>query len=157
MVNKFYLYKMVLLNNDLIFPPVEMADIDGIHAIGGNLSTERLLLAYRSGILPWYNEEEPIVWWSPNPRFVLYPEDLKVSRSMQTVLNNGKFRFTTNRSFTAVIQNCKTTYRNNQEGTWILKYELSGKWSRRITDEDRIIYSVTKNAIRIHSLKGHYL
>jgi leucyl/phenylalanyl-tRNA---protein transferase len=110
---------MVLLNEDLIFPPVDSASDDGILAIGGNLSTERLLLAYRSGIFPWFNEGEPILWWSPNPRFVLFPAELKVSKSMQTILNNGKFRFTINRAFSLVIQNCKTAYRKNQEGTWI--------------------------------------
>ena len=110
---------MFLLNNDLIFPPVEMADENGILAIGGNLSMERLLLAYRNGIFPWYNEDEPIVWWCPDPRFVLFPEKLKVTKSMQTVLQNGKFRFTINRAFSQVIQQCKTTRRKEQEGTWI--------------------------------------
>lgn len=110
---------MVLLNDKLIFPPVEMATDEGIVAIGGDLEVERLLLAYRSGIFPWYSEGEPIVWWSPDPRFVLFPEKLRVTKSMQSVLNNGSFRFTINRAFTAVIQNCKTVYRKEQEGTWI--------------------------------------
>lgn len=110
---------MFLLNNDLFFPPVEMADEDGLIAIGGDLNTERLLLAYRKGIFPWYNEAEPICWWSPDPRFVLYPAELKISSSMRTVLNSGKFRFTINRSFTQVIQNCKTVTRKGQAGTWI--------------------------------------
>ena len=110
---------MFLLNNDLVFPPVEMADEDGLLAIGGDLSTERLLLAYREGIFPWYNEDEPICWWSPDPRFVLYPAGLKVSSSMRTVLNNGKFRFTINRAFAQVIQNCKAITRKGQDGTWI--------------------------------------
>ena len=91
----------------------------GLLAIGGDLSTERLLLAYRSGIFPWYNEDEPICWWSPNPRFVLFPNELIVSSSMKTVLNNGKFRFTINRAFTKVIQNCKSISRKDQDGTWI--------------------------------------
>jgi len=110
---------MFLLNKELIFPPVEMADEDGLLAIGGDLDTERLLLAYRNGIFPWYNEGEPICWWSPDPRFVLYPSELKVSNSMRTVLNNGKFRFSTDRAFTQVIQNCKTVTRKGQDGTWI--------------------------------------
>jgi len=110
---------MFLLTKELFFPPVEMADEDGLLAIGGDLSTERLLLAYYSGIFPWYNEDEPICWWSPDPRFVLYPQELKVSNSMKTVLQNGKYRFTTNRAFTQVIQNCKTVSRNGQDGTWI--------------------------------------
>jgi leucyl/phenylalanyl-tRNA---protein transferase len=110
---------MFLLNNELFFPPVNTADEDGLLAIGGDLSTERLLLAYRSGIFPWYNEDEPICWWSPDPRFVLYPTELKVSKSMKTVLQNGKYRFTTNRAFEQVIQNCKTVSRHGQDGTWI--------------------------------------
>ena len=110
---------MVLLNDDLIFPSVEMATYEGIIAIGGDLGIERLLLAYRSGIFPWYNEDEPIVWWSPNPRFVLFPDKLKVTKSMQSVLNNGTFRFTINRAFNTVLQNCKSITRKDQEGTWI--------------------------------------
>ena len=73
---------MILLNDNLIFPSVEMATSEGIVAIGGDLGIERLLLAYRSGIFPWYNEDEPIVWWSPDPRFVLFPEKLRVTKSM---------------------------------------------------------------------------
>jgi len=110
---------MIILSNNIAFPPVEMADEDGLLAIGGDLGAERLLLAYRSGIFPWYNEGEPIIWWCPDPRFVLFPENLKVSKSMQSVLRNGRFRFTTNRAFTQVIQNCKTTPREGQDGTWI--------------------------------------
>ena len=110
---------MFLLNKELFFPPVEMADEDGLLAIGGDLSTERLLLAYRKGIFPWYNEGEPICWWSPNPRFVLFPAELKVSSSMKTILKNGKYQFTINQAFTEVIQNCKAITRKGQEGTWI--------------------------------------
>lgn len=110
---------MFLLNKDLFFPPVDIADENGLLAIGGDLSPERLLLAYQSGIFPWYNVDEPICWWSPDPRFVLFPGDLKVSNSMRTVLQNGKFRFTVNRAFTEVIQNCKTISRKEQDGTWI--------------------------------------
>ena len=110
---------MIFLDDELIFPAVETATEEGIIAIGGDLSPERLLLAYRSGIFPWYNEGEPIIWWSPDPRFVLFPEKIKVTKSMQSVLNNGKYRFTINRAFTAVLQNCKTVTRKEQEGTWI--------------------------------------
>lgn len=110
---------MFLLTNDLSFPPVATADETGLLAIGGDLNTERLLLAYRSGIFPWYNEDEPICWWSPNPRFVLFPTELKISKSMKTVLQNGKYRFTVNRAFAQVIQHCKTISRPGQDGTWI--------------------------------------
>ena len=110
---------MVLLTNELLFPPVEFADEHGILAVGGDLGTERLLLAYRNGIFPWYSEGGPILWWCPDPRFVLFPGELKVSRSMQSVIKSGRFQFTTNRAFPQVIQNCKTTYRPGQQGTWI--------------------------------------
>jgi len=110
---------MFLLTQELVFPPVSMADEEGLLAIGGDLGTERLLLAYSSGIFPWYNEDEPICWWSPDPRFVLYPGELKISSSMKTVLQNGKYRFTINRAFTQVIQNCKAVTRKGQDGTWI--------------------------------------
>lgn len=110
---------MFLLTQELLFPPVSMADEEGLLAIGGDLSTERLLLAYSSGIFPWYNEDEPICWWSPDPRFVLYPAELKISSSMKTVLHNGRFRFTINRAFAQVIQNCKAVTRKGQDGTWI--------------------------------------
>ena len=110
---------MFILDDRIVFPPVDLADEDGLLAFGGDLSIERLLLAYRSGIFPWHNEDEPIIWWCPDPRFVLFPEKLKVSKSMQSVLRNGNFRFTINRVFTQVIQNCKTISRKDQDGTWI--------------------------------------
>ncbi len=110
---------MFIIQNEIRFPPVHLADEDGLLAVGGDLSVERLLLAYRSGIFPWYNENEPVLWWSPDPRFVLYPGNLKVSKSMQTVLQNGRFRFTINKAFSQVIQQCKTVTRKGQQGTWI--------------------------------------
>jgi leucyl/phenylalanyl-tRNA--protein transferase len=110
---------MFLIGKELIFPPVDQANEEGLLAIGGDLSVERLLLAYENGIFPWYNEDEPICWWSPDPRFVLYPDKLKITKSMQTVLNNGTFRFTINRAFEEVIKNCKSVTRKDQDGTWI--------------------------------------
>lgn len=110
---------MFLLSNSLSFPPVESADEDGLLAIGGDLDPERLLLAYQNGIFPWYNEAEPICWWCPDPRFVLFPDELKVSRNMSRVLRKNNFSFTTNSSFRQVIKNCKTVTRTGQDGTWI--------------------------------------
>lgn len=110
---------MIVLDSKLVFPPAHLANEDGILAIGGDLSTERLLLAYRNGIFPWYNEGEPIIWWCPDPRFVLFPDQLKVSKSMETVVRSNRFRFTINRAFEKVIEHCKTTPRPGQEGTWI--------------------------------------
>ena len=107
------------LTEELIFPPVEGADEDGVLALGGDLSSERLLLAYKKGIFPWYNEDEPIVWWAPNPRFVLYTNKLKVSKSMRSLLNKKAFKVSMNTAFDEVISNCKTISRNDQNGTWI--------------------------------------
>lgn len=110
---------MVLLDRSITFPPVESADADGLLAMGGDLSTERLLEAYRNGIFPWYNEGEPLCWWCPDPRFILFPEKLKVSKSMRRVLTHGHFEFKMNTAFAEVISNCKTSARTGQDGTWI--------------------------------------
>lgn len=106
------------LSKELIFPPVHLSEPDGMLAMGGDLSTERLLLAYRNGIFPWFDGHIPL-WWSPDPRFVMYPAQLKVSKSMQQLLKRNAFDFTINKAFAAVINNCKTTPRKDQEGTWI--------------------------------------
>jgi leucyl/phenylalanyl-tRNA---protein transferase len=110
---------MIILDHRLYFPPLNAADEEGLLAVGGDLSTERLLLAYRSGIFPWYNEDQPILWWSPDPRFVFFPSKLVVSKSMQKILKQHTFHFTVNKAFTRVIQHCKTITRKDQEGTWI--------------------------------------
>ena len=110
---------MQILSNELFFPAVSAANSDGILAIGGDLSTDRLLLAYKSGIFPWFDEGEPIIWWSPNPRMVLFLEDLVVSKSMRNILNRGIFKITFNQNFRAVISNCKKVKRKGQNGTWI--------------------------------------
>lgn len=109
---------LYVLNNELIFPPAEMAEPDGLLAIGGDLSTERLLLAYRNGIFPWY-EGQHILWWSPDPRFVLFPEELKESKSMRQLIRRNVFTFSINKAFGEVIANCKTISRRGQDGTWI--------------------------------------
>ncbi len=107
-----------VIDKELVFPPVNLAEPDGLLAVGGDLSPERLLLAYRSGIFPWY-EGEHILWWCPDPRFVLFPGELKVSKSIKTLINKGVFEFTTNRAFTQVLHHCKTIKRPGQEATWI--------------------------------------
>src|SRR4030095_11035677 len=106
------------LDNELYFPPVNFAEPDGLLAIGGDLSPERLLLAYRQGIFPWY-EGEYILWWSPDPRFVLLPDELKISRSMKVLLKKHAFDFTVNKAFAKVIHHCKDIKRPGQRGTWI--------------------------------------
>lgn len=106
------------LDKELAFPPVHLSEPDGLLAMGGDLSTERLLLAYQNGIFPWY-EGEHILWWSPDPRFVLFPDELKVSKSIKPLLKRNEFDFTVNKAFKQVIHNCKETKRPGQEGTWI--------------------------------------
>ena len=106
------------LDKKIIFPPVDLAEPDGLLAMGGDLSTERLLLAYRSGIFPWY-EGDTILWWCPNPRFILFPSELKISKSIKSLLNRNEFTFTTNKAFTRIIHYCKETKRTGQDGTWI--------------------------------------
>ncbi|TAD86874.1 MAG: leucyl/phenylalanyl-tRNA--protein transferase [Bacteroidetes bacterium] len=100
------------------FPPPHQADADGLLAMGGTLSTERLLAAYRLGIFPWYADELPL-WWHPNPRFVLFPNKLRVSKSMRRIMQQQLFEITENQDFSAVIAACKNTPRKGQEGTWI--------------------------------------
>jgi leucyl/phenylalanyl-tRNA---protein transferase len=111
---------MLLLSKELVFPPVQLANEDGLLAIGGDLSFERLMLAYKSGIFPWYNQGEPIIWYSPNPRMVLFPTNLKISKSMKQLIRKKEFKVTYNQNFEAVISNCKHIYRSSdQGGTWI--------------------------------------
>ncbi len=107
------------LDERLIFPDAELAEPDGLLAVGGDLSTERLLLAYRQGIFPWYSEETPVLWYSPHQRFVIYPDELKISRSMRQVLRSGRFTVTLNQAFGQVIRACAAAPREGQDGTWI--------------------------------------
>lgn len=109
---------MILLSDKLVFPPPEDADEDGMLCMGGDLGVERLLLAYRSGIFPWYEGSFPI-WWNPDPRFVLFPNEIKVSKSMKHVLKQNDFSITINKGFLQVIRNCQLAKRQAQEGTWI--------------------------------------
>jgi leucyl/phenylalanyl-tRNA--protein transferase len=109
---------LFILDNEIYFPPVHLAEPDGLLAIGGDLSPDRLLLAYRSGIFPWY-EGEHILWWCPDPRFVLFPKELKISKSIRPLLNRNEFDFTINKAFDQVIHHCKETKRPGQQGTWI--------------------------------------
>jgi len=109
---------LFILDKDIYFPPVHLAEPDGLLAIGGDLSPARLLEAYRHGIFPWY-EGDHILWWCPDPRFVLFPEELKIARSMKPLLNREAFSFTTNSAFADVIRQCKNSHRPGQDGTWI--------------------------------------
>lgn len=110
---------MVLLSDKLEFPDVSQATSEGLLAVGGDLSIDRLILAYRSGIFPWFDDDEVILWWSPDPRFVLFPEKLKVSKSMRQVLRSQDFTVTINKDFKTVIAECSKAKRSGQAGTWI--------------------------------------
>ena len=106
------------LTDEIIFPKPELAEDDGLLAIGGDLRWERLLLAYSNGIFPWYNEYDPILWWCPKPRFIIKPNEVRISRSMKRVFNKNEFKVTFNNDFEGVISKCKEL-RENKEGTWI--------------------------------------
>lgn len=110
---------MHILSKELLFPLHHQTSPEGLLAIGGDLSVERLQLAYNSGIFPWYSDDEPILWWSPDPRMVLFPEDLKVSKSMKQLLKKNTFTVTFNKAFNEVIEKCALIKRDGQEDTWI--------------------------------------
>jgi leucyl/phenylalanyl-tRNA--protein transferase len=133
---------LFILNHELAFPAVELSEPDGLLAIGGDLSTERLLLAYHQGIFPWY-EGQHILWWSPDPRFVLFPPELRESKSMKQLLKRDTFEFRVDTNFTGVITNCKTISRRGQESTWI-------------TDEVREAYTRLHHAGYAHSAEAYY-
>lgn len=110
---------MHYLTEKLLFPNPENSTEDGLLAIGGDLSVERLMLAYNSGIFPWFEDDQPILWWSPDPRMVLFPEKFKVSKSLHKTLRSEKFKITFNQNFADVIKYCANAPRKGQTGTWI--------------------------------------
>ena len=110
---------MQYLNEDIWFPDVNKASPEGLLAVGGDLCVKRLLLAYKTGIFPWFDAEEPLLWWAPDPRFVLFPEKLKVSKSMKQIMRNNEFIITLNKDFEQVITECSKAKRIGQSGTWI--------------------------------------
>ncbi|NRB60610.1 MAG: leucyl/phenylalanyl-tRNA--protein transferase [Winogradskyella sp.] len=112
---------MHFLSEKIEFPDVSEASVDGLLAVGGDLSSKRLIHAYANGIFPWFEDEEPLLWWSPDPRFVLFPKELKVSKSMKQVLRKGDFKVTMNKSFREVVEQCAMMKRHGQSGTWITK------------------------------------
>ncbi len=108
-----------LNNNDILFPDPALAEPDGLLAIGGDLSTERLLAAYQNGIFPWFSDDDPICWYAPHERCVIFPSKIHISKSMQKSMRAKAFTVTTNNAFSAVIAACKNTKRKDQDGTWI--------------------------------------
>ena len=110
---------MYFLTDELVFPPVDDANVEGLLAVGGDLSPERLLLAYQSGIFPWFDNDSIILWWSPDPRMILYPNEIKISKSMRKVIRDNKFTLTVNTCFKEVLEYCSSVPREGQDGTWI--------------------------------------
>jgi leucyl/phenylalanyl-tRNA---protein transferase len=137
-----------VLDNELNFPPVELAEPDGLLAIGGDLSVERLLRAYRNGIFPWY-EGDHILWWCPDPRFVLFPGELRVSKSMNNLLKKNVFEFTVNKVFRDVIHECKKIKRPGQHGTWI-----TDEVEKAYTEMHRLGYALSAEAWKNNKLVG---
>lgn len=113
--------KVKFLSERLIFPDVEEANEEGLLAVGGDLTTERLLLGYQNGIFPWFNDDSLILWWSPNPRMVLFPKKIKISKSMRKLIRDNRFRLTKNTCFEEVVGHCSSVKREGQDGTWITK------------------------------------
>jgi leucyl/phenylalanyl-tRNA--protein transferase len=139
---------MLYLSQELSFPPVSLTHSTGIIALGGDLSPERLQLAYKSGIFPWFEDGEPITWWSPNPRMVLFLDELVVTKSMRNVLNRNIFKVTFNQNFREVISNCQQIKRDGQNGTWITNdmieaycnlHELGIAKSVEVWQDDQIV------------------
>lgn len=110
-----------LLNNSLVFPDPRCAESDGLVAVGGDLGIERLILAYQNGIFPWYSDGNPIMWFSPDPRLVLFLDELRVSKSLRKVINSEAFESRFDTCFEEVIMKCATIKRKNQDATWITK------------------------------------
>jgi leucyl/phenylalanyl-tRNA--protein transferase len=108
-----------LLTEELAFPPPGMAEPEGVLAVGGDLSPERMELAYSMGIFPWYSEGQPILWWSPDPRLVLFPNELKISRSLRQTIKKGLYRVTMDTAFEDVVEGCARVHRDDDGGTWI--------------------------------------
>lgn len=118
-----------LLSDDLVFPPPQMADKNGLLAVGGDLGEKRLLLAYSKGIFPWFSENSPILWWSPDPRLILLPKNIKVTRSLRQIISRDVFSVTIDNAFDMVLRHCADIHREKDSGTWITE-EMITAYSR---------------------------
>jgi len=136
------------LDEDLQFPDPNLAEADGLLAIGGDLSAPRLIQAYKSGIFPWFEDDVPL-WWSPDPRFVLFPAEIKISTSMKTLLKRKAFSFTINKAFAEVIRNCKSVRRDGQAGTWITE-----EMQEAYNELNRLGYAISAEAWNDGELVG---
>jgi leucyl/phenylalanyl-tRNA--protein transferase len=141
------------LSETITFPSVEHANSEGLLAVGGDLSSERLLLAYKSGIFPWFNEDSLILWWSPNPRMVLFPDKIKISKTMSKVLKSNQFKITKNKCFKAVIENCSKIARKGQDGTWITN-NIKNAYLKLHEEGIAQSYEVWENDVLVGGLYG---
>jgi len=139
---------MYFLTKELYFPPAEETSPQGVLAVGGDLSPERLLLAYKNGIFPWFDDNDPILWWCPPERMVLFPNEYKPSKSMRNVMNKGIYKVTFNQVFREVMINCQQIYRPGQNGTWISEemieaytflHEIGKAMSIEVWHEDELV------------------
>jgi leucyl/phenylalanyl-tRNA--protein transferase len=132
------------LSDEPVFPSTDLAEDSGLLAVGGDLSESRLLLAYSSGIFPWYSGNNPILWWSPDPRLVLFPGETKISRSLRQLIKKNTFKISMDTAFESVIRSCADIHLNNEGGTWI-------------TDEMINAYIRLHNAGYAHSVESWFL
>lgn len=144
---------MYLVSAELKFPPVENANEEGLLAVGGDLSPERLLLAYRNGIFPWFNDDDIIMWWSPDPRMILRPREVKISKSMRKVLKSDNFQLTKNKSFQEVIRNCSQIERKDQDGTWITQ-KMQNAYGKLHQMGKAVSYEVWQDTTLVGGLYG---
>ncbi len=144
---------MILLKDNSPFPDVSLADEDGLLAIGGKLTTARLLDAYNSGIFPWYSEGQPVLWWSPDPRMVLFLDHFKVSKSLRKTIKSNVFQVTFNTAFAKVIQECALAKRNEQDGTWITR-EMIDAYVELHQKGHAVSVEVWQNEILVGGLYG---
>ncbi len=147
---------LYILNDSIDFPPVSAANEDGLLAIGGDLSIPRLLHAYYNGIFPWYDDDQPILWFSPDPRMILFPEDLKISKSMRKLIRNNSFEVTFNKNFDQVISNCATISRPDQLGTWITS-DMKDAYTLLHQKGYAISVEVWENSVIVGGLYGIWL
>lgn len=147
---------MIFLKNGDPFPPVDFADEQGLLAVGGELNVRSLMAAYNQGIFPWYDESQPVLWWSPDPRMVLFPEKLNVSKSMKQLLKKDAFKVTYNEDFAQVLEHCANIDRPGQDGTWITD-EIKAQYQK--LHEQNIAQSVEvwKEGNLVGGLYGIYL
>jgi len=144
---------MIFLDENTPFPNVTLADEGGLLAVGGKLTTKRLLDAYNSGIFPWYSEGQPVLWWSPNPRMVLFLDQFNVSKSLRKTIRSNEFQVTFNTSFAKVIQECALAKRNDQEGTWITQ-EMIDAYIELHKQGQAVSVEVWQNELLVGGLYG---